>query len=235
MVNKTDSPCSISPSMRQKPPHHSRDVFHSWMLAEARYEGPIDMPVLAPVEARPNKLISFKLAMKDPHPDFNSWVHFFDDDCEIEKFWHNPHAYVKKLSKFSGVLGLDYSVCPDFPVPLKQYNHFRNNACTYWLQQRGLVAVPQARCEGDDGPIVLASHPKHSSIAIGARSMVRRLEDREVLLRSVKYIVDELEPTNIIWYGSNLYGVANYPISRGIPIDFFPGAGRGELFYEVKE
>lgn len=199
------------------------------MLEGAEYAGPLDMPVLAGVQAQPNRLVPFSDAMSASWGDFDCWVHFFEDDRNIERFWNNPRAYIGKLRKFRGAIGLDYSVCWDFPVAEKYHNHFRNSACTYWLQREGIPVIPQARCEGDDGDEVLAGFPKHSTIAIGARSMVRNLKDREVLRRSVQYIVDELKPSNVVWYGSRQYGVANYLLAKGVPVGFFPGAGKGKL------
>ena len=114
---------------------------------------------------------------------------------------------------------------------LKNYNHWRNSVCTYWLQHQLKYAVPQARCEDDDFTAVLAGFPRHSTIAIGARSMVRRLSDRYVLKKSVEHIVDFLEPENLLWYGSDQYGVADYPRSKGIPVHVFPAKGRGNLVH----
>lgn len=212
-----------------KPKRHARDVFHAWMLNGAQYNGPLSMPILKPVFANPERLIAFSDAMKPKCKDFNQVVHFFEDDCIIERFWSNPKAYVKKLSKFQGVIGLDYSVCWDFPVALKNYNYYRNNVCTYWMQQVFNLAIPQARCETNNYEAVLAGHPKHSTIAIGARSMVRDTDDRTVLKDSIKLVVDYLEPTNLLWYGSIQYGVADYPREMGIPITVYPGKGRGLL------
>ena len=166
---------------RKKPAHHARDVFHAWMLEGAEYAKPLGMPKLAPVHVDPGRLAAFSDAMDPKWRDFDCFVHFFEDDCRIERFWGNPKAYINKLGKFQGVVGLDYSVCWDFPVALKDYNHWRNSVCTYWLQQHLPYAVPQARCEDGDYESVLAGFPKHSTIAIGARSMVRDLADRAVL------------------------------------------------------
>ncbi len=214
---------------RKKPLHHSRDVFHAWMLDGAEYASPLGMPKLAPVFADPDRLVAFSDAMSPKWNDFDCFVHFFEDDCVIARFWNNPLAYLDKLSKFQGVIGLDYSVCWDFPPALKYYNHWRNSVCTYWMQQRFACAVPQARCEDADFQLVLAGFPKRSTIAIGARSMVRNPKDRAVLIKSVEHIVDFLEPRNILWYGSDQYGVADYPRSKGIPVHLYPGKGRGKL------
>jgi hypothetical protein len=205
------------------------------MVEDAEFAGPLDMPVLQAVHAEPSRLVAFSDAMKPSWKDFDCGVHFFEDDCIINRFWNNPRAYVDKLSKFQCVTGLDYSVSWDFPVALKYYNHYRNSVCTYWLQSLGFVAVPQARCEEDNYSSVLAGFPKHSTIAIGARSMVRNLDDRKVLIQSVQHIVDFLEPTNLLWYGSDAYGVTEYPLSKGIPIRIYPGKGRGNLGHDPSE
>jgi hypothetical protein len=97
------------------------------------------------------------------------------------------------------------------------------------LHQRGIEVIPQARCEQDDFMDVLAGFPKRSTIAIGARSMVRDVKDRVVLKEAVKLVVDFLEPSHIVWYGSTQYGVADYLDEMGIPYTVYPGKGRGDL------
>ena len=216
-------------SFIKKPKHHARDVFHAWMLEDATFAGPLDMPTLEPVYAIPERLIAFSDAMKPWCKDYEQVVHFFEDDNQIERFWNNPKRYIPKLSKFQGVIGLDYSVCWDFPAALKNYNYYRNNTCTYFMQNRFNFAVPQARCESSNYKQVLAGHPKHSTIAIGARSMVHRVDDRAVLQESVHHIVDELQPSNILWYGSDEHGVCDYVHQKHIPITFYEAKGKGKL------
>ena len=218
---------------QMKPAHHRRDVFHAWMLRGAAYAGPLDMPRLAPVHVDPDRLVAFSDAMSPKWRDFGCFVHFFEDDCNIERFWNNPRAYINKLNKFQGVIGLDYSVCWDFPVALKDYNHWRNSVCTYWMQRHLSCVVPQARCEKDNYESVLAGFPKRSTIAIGARSMVRNPDNRTVLKKSVERIVDFLEPENLLWYGSDQYGVTDYPRSKGIPVHVYPAKGKGMLCHHA--
>ena len=218
-----------------KPPHHARDVFHAWMAQGAEYAGPLDMPVLAPVYVAPEKLIALSDLKRSSRTHPQAFVHCFEDDDILERFWNRPQRYLGIMRRAQGVVGLDYSVSYDFPTPLKIYNYYRNNLSTYWLQHQGLIVVPQARCEPWNCEEVLAGHPRRSTIAIGARSMVRRIGDRAVLKASVECIVDILEPTNILWYGSNQYGAADYPLSRGVPVSFFPGKGRGQLNHHTSE
>lgn len=67
--------------------------------------------------------------------------------------------------------------------------------------------------------------------AIGARSMIRDLEDRAMLKKSVRHVVDYLEPASLLWYGSDQYSVADYPRSKGIPTHVYPAKGRGSLYH----
>lgn len=222
----------LSNSKSPLPKHHARDVFHAWMLEGATFAGELDMPAISGVVAEPERLVAFSDAMNPRWADYDCWVHCFEDDTKIERFWRNPRAYLNRLSKFQGVIGFDYSVSWDFPVALKNYNHYRNSVCTYWLQSVGLNVIPQARCEAGNYESVLAGFPHHSTIAVGARSMVRNLDDRKMLLSSVENICNYLEPSNLLWYGSDQYGVTEYPLSLGIPVKVYPGKGRGQLSRE---
>ncbi len=192
------------------------------------------MPALKPVHAEPERLIAFSDAMRQSCRDYNQVVHFFEDDYYIERFWNNPKRYIKKLNQFEGVIGLDYSVGWDFPAALKEYNYYRNNVCTYWMQKTLKLVIPQARCEDSNYKEVLAGHPHHSTIAIGARSMIRDKADRAILKESLVHIVDELEPSNILWYGSDQYGVCDYARLKKIPIRIYEAKGRGKLKSEKK-
>ena len=211
------------------PERHARDVFHAWMLKDAVYVGRLDMPLLQPSCSVPNRLVAFSDAMRAGWRDFDCWVHFFEDDVIINRFWNNPKQYLKKLRKFRGVIGLDYSVGWNFPTAVKEYNHFRNSACSHWLRCQGLEVIPQARCERDDFMDVLVGFPKRSTIAIGARAMVRDIRDRVVLKEAVKLVVDFLEPSHVVWYGSTRYGVADHLNEAGVPYTVYPGKGRGDL------
>ena len=85
--------------------------------------------------------------------------------------------------------------------------------------------MSQARCEGANCESVLAGFPKSSTFAIGAHSMVRDLEDHAMLKKSVEHVIDFLVPANLLWYGSEQYGVADYPRSKGTPVHMYPTKG----------
>ena len=45
----------------------------------------------------------------------------------------------------------------------------------------------------------------------------------------LRLLVDALEPSMIISYGQNSYGVLDYPIGLGIPVHAYASRGRGDL------
>lgn len=210
-------------------PYHKRDVFHSWMVKGASFAGPMDMPVLRPCLKIPTKLVSFSDAMSQHCSDQKGFVHFFEDDCNIERFWNNPRKYLPKLSQFDGVISPDFSVCYDFPNAIKVNNTYRNLASGFWLQSQGLQVIPNVRCEPGNALWSLPSIPHNSVIAIGARASIKRVEDRRMFISMVKIAIDELDPSAVIWYGSDAYGTADYPKLKKIPVYVYPGKGRGSL------
>lgn len=197
---------------------HKRDVFHAWMLEGLDFSRPWDMPVLVP----------FSVAMHERWRDFDCFVHFYEDDFRFERVWNDPHKYLPKLSKFEGVIMPDFSTCIDFPRPLKMWNCYRNQTLGAWWQEQGLTVIPNARQQPECDWLV-EGLPRESVIAICGRALVKDVAERRRFVRDVRTTVDELRPTAIVYYGSDLYGVMDYPRSPSIPVWVYPGCGRGAL------
>lgn len=118
----------------------------------------MDMPVIQPCNAIPVELVAFSDAMSPRYRKRGGFVHFFEDDSDIERFWNNPKRYLPRLSQFDGVISPDYSVCYDFPNALKVNNTYRNLASGAWLQSQGLQVIPNvgASHPTQDGPCLLS-------------------------------------------------------------------------------
>jgi hypothetical protein len=144
------------------------------------------------------------------------------DDFRFERFWNNPHKYLDKLKKFNAVIEPDFSTCPNFPMALKIYNMYRNRACAYWLQKNGVHVIPNIRCETDNFDWALEGIPKGGTIAIGSNGCIKKCFNRARFVASLKSAVNEIQPANIIVYGSDAFGVLDYPRSLGIKVDVFP-------------
>lgn len=207
-----------------------KDSFHGFMVDRAIFMGPYDIPALQPCHVIPNELISFNEAMRSTRGKRDAFVHFYEHDEKIERFWRNPKRYLDKLSQFSGVIAPDYSLCRDFPEALKIWNTYRNYACGHWLQSRGLNVVANVRLSGSGSEAyALAGAPKDSVIAIGAHGNIRFADNQDYFYTDIAKIVNFLHPRAIIVYGEDAYGLFEYPKALDIPVRFFKNPRYAEL------
>ena len=207
---------------------HNKDVFHAWMLDGLEFSKPWDMPKLRAVDAHPSALVPFSVAMAKEWDDYSCAVHFFEDDFRFERMWNNPRKYLEKLSRFEVVIMTDYSTSIDFPRPLKMWNAYRNQLLGAWLQAQGLDVIPSALHQpGCDW--LLEGIPRHSTISVCGRGHTKDVVERRRFIRDLRSTVDTLEPTAIVYYGSDCHGVMDYPRALGIPVWVYPGCNRGSL------
>ena len=207
---------------------HQRDVFHARITDGAHFMPPMDIPIMQAVEYVPKGFVPFSEAMKPSCRDFDMTVDFYEDDYEIERIWTNTDRYLEKLSKFAAVVAPDLSVCWDFPAAMQVWNTYRNQVLGSYFQRKGMLCIPNVRCDPGK-PWMLDGIPRNSTIAIGARSCVKKVEDRVRFTEAVRFAVDTLQPSCILWYGSAAYGVSSYPESLHIPLHFYPARVRGRM------
>ena len=141
-MNKLHHDDPASPEKDRSRYKHPRDTFHAFMVDGAELDPDYDMPLLRDDRFIPTALVPFSVAKRADWTNFDCAVHFCERDQDIEPFWNNPGRYIPKLMKFQGVIGLDYSTCVDFPLPLKEWNIYRNRACDFKLQDSGVPYDP---------------------------------------------------------------------------------------------
>lgn len=228
-MNKLDHDGPASPEKDHLRYKHPRDTFHAFMVDGAELDPDYDMPLLRDDRFVPTALVPFSVAKRADWTDFDCAVHFCERDQDIEPFWNNPGRYIPKLMKFQGVIGLDYSTCVDFPLPLKEWNIYRNRACDFKLQDSGVPTIPLLRGDPDTLEREVAGLKKGRAIAVSPRGCVKDLGNRRRFVRGLRLLMDALEPSMIISYGPNSYGVLDYPIGLGIPVHAYASRGRGDL------
>lgn len=216
-------------STRSGHPIHARDVFHAFLIEGATFSDEWEMPHLEPVASDsfpPKELVAFSRAQERHLPGQGKTVHFFEDDFRFERVWNNPKKYLPRLLEFDSIIMPDFSTCIDFPKPLKMWEAYRNLSLASWLQRQGAVVFPNARHQpGCDW--LIESLPRHSVIAISGRGLVRGIEERRRFVRDLRTTVDMLEPTGVVYYGSDTGNVLDYPRALGIPVRTFRGDRRG--------
>ena len=84
------------------------DDYYNLRLCDIDDCGPDGMPLLAPTDIRPARLIGFNYAKSWNEPKTGVGIHFFLDDYQFERIWNKPEEYTRLLASF----GASTSTCP---------------------------------------------------------------------------------------------------------------------------
>lgn len=203
--------------------HESRDVFNAWLLDGLTLAAPFDIPLITAQAGIPTRLICFSEATgKHRAPDRLAWVHWYEDDVRMERFWARPDRYLDRLRQYGGVISPDFSVYRNMPRATKIHNTFRNQALGAWLQVQGLQVIANVRLSGRESiPYALAGVPHRATLALGLHGCVKDVANRVNVAEELRLVCDLCEPTDLVVYGSAASGVLDYPVERGIRVHLF--------------
>ena len=178
-----------------------KDVFRSFLVNNATYDGFLEIPVIKPIHQLPNRLIPFSKAMKTN--DYDQWVHFYENDCGFERVWNNPKRYLSRLKRFNGIITPDFSLYRNMPLVMQQWNTFRGKALGYWWQKQGLQVLPNVRTS-DKRSFAFSCYgvPHNAPICIGTHGCIKKRENRDFFKAGLEYVIKELNPSHIIFYGA---------------------------------
>ena len=177
-----------------------RDVFHSFLVKDAEYEGELEIPKIKTSSQIPNKIIPFSKARNTS--DYDCWVAFYEYDSVFECLWNNPQKYITLLKKFRGIITPDYSLYCDMPLVMQLWNIYRVKAIGFWLQSKGIEVIPNVRW-GDERTLETAclGIEKGKTIAVGTHGCIKSIYNKKMFINGIDYIVGRLKPQNIIVYG----------------------------------
>ena len=179
------------------------DVFNSFLVANADYDGYIELPVVKTSDLLPDKVISFSKAMSKTWNDFDCWVVFYEHDRKFERLWNNPRQYLNKLKKFKGVISPDFSLYRNMPLCMQMWNTYRGRAVACWLQNNGVEIIPNLRF-GDERTFSFCFDgiEENKTVAVGTHGCIKRKEDKIFFRVGLARMVQRLSPKIIIVYGS---------------------------------
>ncbi len=189
--------------MLHKKLNNKQDVFHSFLVRDADYDGYYELPCIKTSDKIPDRVISFSKAMERNTTDFDQWVMFYEHDAKFERLWNNPKAYLDKLKKFKGVISPDFSLYRNMPLCMQLWNTYRGRALAAWLQSNGIEIIPNVRWN-DDRTFTFAfnSIEKDKTIAVGTHGCIKRKEDKDYFKVGLAKAVKRLKPKCIIVYGA---------------------------------
>ena len=186
------------------------DVFRSFLVKNAMYEGVEEIPKIRTSNYIPEKVISFSKAVSGKV--FNRWVHFYERDEGFERLWRTPQKYLPILKRFQGMISPDYSLYYDMPLCMQIWNIYRGRALAHWFQENGVEVIPNIRW-GDERTFKTACLGVESgkTIAVGTHGCIKTVEGRKMFIAGFDYAINKLKPKNIIVYGripDKIFGLA---------------------------
>ena len=177
-----------------------KDVFNSFLVRNATYDGEDEIPCITTSDLIPEKVITFSKARNKQ--EYDAWIHFFEHDSVIECFWRNPQKYLPMIKRYKGVISPDYSLYYDMPLNMQKYNTYRGKALAHWLIENGVEVIPNVRW-GDERTFETAclGVEPNKTIAVGTHGCIKTVEGRNMFIKGFDYVINKLKPRTVIVYG----------------------------------
>lgn len=209
------------------------DVWNAFMVARAEYDAH-DIPV-CPTTATslPSQLISWpeakrlhKKAMRKGDKEYRAqaFIHFYVDDIKFDgvrsSVWLFPWRALEIIRHFDGIITPDFSMCQDFPEPIKLFAVYRMRTFGYWIGTQGVAVINNVRWgTRETWGYCFAGVPRHTVVAVGTvASGLRKIENRPLFEDGLEAMADTLKPAIVIVYGSASYECFKNLRRRGIEI-----------------
>ena len=188
-----------------------RNVFEN--LTKAQYTGDnyYGIPDMGPTDTTGDKLLRFcDFNQVDDHENYIA--HFYYDDYKFINAWREPDLYVEKLKQFKAVISPDFSLYLDFPRALQILSCYRRNWCGAYWREKGIDVIPDV-IWGDEESYnyCFMGLPKHSTVAVSAVGVTNdddwNGKQGDIFRNGYNEMLKRLEPTTVIFYGSEVEGL----------------------------
>lgn len=183
--------------------NNNYDVFHSFLVEKADYDGYFELPKIRTSSQLPDRVITFSKAMARTWNDFDCWVMFYEHDVNFERLWHNPKQYLAKLKKFKGIISPDFSLYRNMPLCMQMWNTYRGRAIAVWLQNNGVEIIPNVRFNDERTyEFCFEGIEKFKTVAVGTHGCIKNRIDKDYFKDGLAEMVRRLSPRTIIVYGA---------------------------------
>lgn len=179
------------------------DRFKNLNLDEIVFEGvgKYDIPVIRPEQYEPTDFIGFNYASTCKERA-NKGVHFFIDDYQFDRVWHDPRRYTDLLTQFKSVMSPGFSQYMDWPKAIRIYNHYRRHFMGAYWQINGIKVYPTILWgDKDSFDWTFDGEPVGGCVAVESMGMVKKPETKPIFLYGYDAMLERLQPTTILIYG----------------------------------
>ncbi len=213
-----------------------KDIFGVYLLHSLSFEGDYDM-IVTECKEDISKIdyLALYSDLQDYQKTENTCVCFYQYDHVFDGIHglYNSIIYQDedRLAKFRErfknvkyIIGPDYSLYGDFPVPLQMFNVYRSRLCIAWLKTNtNAIIIPNIRWTfGFSYDFCFDGIVKGSNIAVSILGQIKDKENKKMFLDGFRKAIDRIEPETIVVYGfvteSNFDEIFGYAKSKEIKI-----------------
>ena len=164
---------------------------------------PHEFPDLLPQDF--NRLPAGNLLMpyrtKRPRPGADL-CHFYLDDYRFEVVWSRPKKGLVHVQRYWAALTPDFSLYPQWPAVVQQWNTYRSRWLGRWWQEQGVRVVPTLNWSDEDSlEWCFLGIPRGQVVSLGVPDL-RRVHVRRRFEAGVLEMRRQLDPAAVIVYGS---------------------------------
>jgi len=194
LLRKTESvPTSVISFSEINRVESKKDYYVDFFIDDYRFES-IWRLIYLPNTKNNNLIESF--------PNFH-WLFNFDRMCQFDKLYREGMRLFKKLKRFAGIISPDFSMYPELPKIMREYNCFRSRAMAYYLEQNNFNVIPSvAWATEEDFEYCFDGIAKYSTVAISSNGCKNNEYSKNVFLCGVEELQRKIEPSTLIVCGS---------------------------------
>lgn len=200
-----------------------KDVFNSYLVSDATYDGELEIPNLSATNDIPESLIPFSQALNSTK--YSSWIHFYEDDVRFDRIWKEPKRYLPIIKKFAGAITPDFSLYRDMPLVMQHWNIYRNRSIGHWLQTNNIPTIPNLRwADNRTYATCCLGIPQNSTIAVSTHGCIKHTIDRRLFIEGLDHVIAAVNPQVIIVHGRAPLQIFGLYEASGIKVIQFDSA-----------
>ena len=214
-------------------PRYNR--FGAAILQNARFVGEEEMPFTEGSILSVDELSATPFDhLSDKSFPPGEWLHFYVHDVRFLHFLESPDAFLRRIRRFAGVIGMDNSVSYDMPLVEQKHSVYLNRVSDHWLWLRRIPFVPNVSW-GDSRSFhwCFAGIDPGKTVAVSTHGCIGTAADKFRFLDGLAAMVSALHPPSVVAHGRLFPAAAALLSEAGIRI--IPLRSRMERHLSRKE
>lgn len=127
--------------------------------------------------------------------------HFYTTDDRLLPFLSEPYEHLKMISHHNIVIGIDLSIKPEMPTPMKIAISFYNKLLMAWWHFLGKDVIPNVVVDPAIIDSSLDGYPKNSVIAMNSSGIGKDERAKHNWQLIYPHVIKVLDPIHILRYG----------------------------------